>query len=133
MRVRADFLAVLATCGCLVACADKPDAVLTSRQECLGVTSCVSVEKDLVALKSGQHVIQYVCPASTPYLWNWDAERHRDVTISLVSETSTSVVLSVNDQDAKSLSTVKIFLGCSTDDPSARSFRFIHAASGDQS
>ena len=119
-------------CGCSSSSAGVDNSVVTSRQECLGVPNCVSVEKEVYQFKNNQMALHFVCPESAPYLWNWDAERHRDVSIAMMSETEQSMVLHMIDNNTNTPSTFKIYLGCSPNDPSERTIRFTQVASGEQ-
>lgn len=120
--------------GCLCACS-KSDAnsagqVVTSRQECLGVHNCVSVEMDVKYLKGSQAALHFKCPDNAPFLWNWDAERQRDVSIDLHEDTPNSALLHIVDSNAADVSMFKIFLGCSPNDVSERVVRVTHVSSG---
>ncbi|MCX5838702.1 MAG: hypothetical protein NTW71_09335 [Deltaproteobacteria bacterium] len=118
-------------CGCSSSSAGDANPVLTSRQECLGVPNCVSVEKEVFQFKNEQAVLHFVCPENAPYLWNWDAERHRDVSIALESDTQRSMVLHMIDHNTATTSSFKIYLGCSPNDLSERTIRFTHVAAGE--
>ncbi len=119
-------------CGCSSSSAGVDNSVVTSRQECLGVPNCVSVEKEVFQFKDEQAVLHFVCPDNAPYLWNWDAERHRDVSIALESDSPRSVMLHMIDHNPDTMSTFKIYLGCSPNDLSERTVRFTHVAAGIQ-
>jgi len=79
-----------------------------------------------------ESVLLLTCPANAPFLWNWDSDHSRDVSISLKEESPRHVVLHIIDNDTRDTSTFKIFLGCSSKDLSGRVVNFTHAASGEQ-
>ena len=123
--------------GSLYGCSNSSSAgdtreLLTSRQECLSVPNCVSVETELKQLKGTESVLHLVCPQDAPFLWNWDAERHRDVSITLEEDTPRSAVLHMVDNNPENVSSFKIFLGCSPNDLSERVVRFTHVSAGEQ-
>lgn len=104
--------------------------MLVSRQECLGVPECVSVEQTLVGVTQMEKTITLACPQAARFLWNWDADRTRDVGVSLVKQTQESGEFTITDGNPEIASSFKIYLGCSPVEPSRRTFNFTNASSG---
>jgi len=112
--------------------ADPPD-LMQSRQECLNVPNCVSVPMKASIMKGNKEsVLLFICPANAPFLWNWDSDHSRDVSITLKEESPRHVMLHIIDNDTRDPSTFKIFLGCSAQDVSRRVVHFTQSASGKQ-
>jgi len=111
--------------------AADPLDFLESRQECLSVPNCVSVPMKVSILRGKESLLRLTCPDYAMFFWNWDADRHRDVSITLKEESPGSVMLHIIDNDTDDLSAFRIFLGCSPEDLSERVVKFTHAASGD--
>ncbi len=109
----------------------NPSDSTQSRQECLNVPDCVSVPVKELTLKGKESVLLLPCPANAPFLWNWDAERSRDISITQRGESPRHVLLHIIDNNTKDPSKFKIFLGCSSKDSSGRTVKFTHSDSGE--
>lgn len=116
-----------------IAIAADPTDSIQSRQECLNVPNCVSVPMKASTMKGNKEsVLLLTCPANVPFLWNWDSDHSRDVSITVKEESPRHVVLGIFDNDNRDPSAFRIFLGCSSQDVSGRVVHFTQAASGKQ-
>jgi hypothetical protein len=77
-------------------------------------------------------VLRLTCPAKTPFLWNWDSDHSRDVSITLKEESPRHAVLHITDNDTRNPSTFQIYLGCSARDLSGRVVHFTQVSSGER-
>lgn len=93
------------------------DSITTSREECLGVPDCTSVEaSELTSIvEDGLHVFHFTCPDEAPNIHNMDVDQNDNIIVEVMEWSENSVTVSFRKQVQELAGFYQPHLGCSTE------------------
>lgn len=92
------------------------DSILSSREQCDGVSECVSVETESMKIPGdGLHVLHFDCPNDAPYIHNIDVDQNDNVNVVVMGWTESGVTVKFFNPDPEHIGFYQTFLGCSSE------------------